>query len=139
MSALFYERSGGFVGLIQSLKVEGNSLRASDKGKLVSERELSLDEVRQFEDLLDKIDGAPPAQDNSEASGTPDSYMVTLSIEGEPEPRANVTTLTLPVIGSGEVWDEVLGWFDRLLTHELRAAQKSGPQILSADEMRGEY
>ena len=40
-----------------------------------------------------------------------------------------------PLILAGEGWDELLGWLDRRLTAELKAA-RPGNQVLTADELR---
>ena len=131
-----YERSGGFGGMMQSLRIEdGRTLRASDKGKLVHERDLTAEETGQFEPLFQATIGSPPPIDDPEAAGAPDAYSVVLSVDDEPEPRVRVSALTLPVIGAGEGWDELLGWLDRRLTAELKAA-RPGNQVLTADDLR---
>ena len=131
-----YERSGGFGGMMQSLRIEdGRTLRANDKGKLVNERELSSEEAEQFEPLLQATTGAAPPIDDPDAAGAPDAYSVVLRIDDEDEPRVRLSALTLPVIGAGEGWDELLGWLDRRLTAELKTA-RPGNQALTADELR---
>jgi hypothetical protein len=125
-----YERSGGFAGMMQSLRIEDfRTLRARDKGRVGSERELTSEEAEQLRLLLDRAEAAPPPLDDPEARMESDSYAVTLSFDEEPEPRVSLSTLTLPILGAGDVWDELLGWFDRHLTAELRGARQNPPQI----------
>lgn len=134
-----YERSGGFGGMMQSLRIEAGKMLARDKGKTLAPRDLTPDEAAQFSTLLDQAAAADPPIDNFGAHQASDSYAVMLSFDEEPEPRVSLSTLTLPVMGAGEAWDELLGWLDRQLTAELRKYQPPGAkQILTADELLGE-
>jgi hypothetical protein len=130
------ERNGGFAGMMQSLRLDELNLRVSDKGRLVSERRLETAEAEHFLDLLDKAQAAPPPIDDAEAHESLDAYAVMLSFEGEPEPRVSLSTLTLPVMGAGAEWDELLGWLDRTLTSELRANRPSTSQLLTDEPPR---
>jgi hypothetical protein len=127
-----YERSGGFAGMMQSLRIEDfHTLHANDKRRVRTERPLSAEEARQLRALLDRAASAPPPLDSPEARRSSDTYSVTLSVDDEPEPRASLSTLSLPIIGAGDAWDELLGWFDRRLTAELHAAQSASSQVLT--------
>jgi hypothetical protein len=132
-----YERSGGFGGLMQSLRIEDlRTLRASDKGKAVNERELTPEEAEQFETFFEATsDAPPPIDDDEEAQGAPDAYAVVLRVNDEAEPRVRLSAMTLPVIGAGEAWDNLLDWLDRRLTAELKMARPAN-QVLTADDLR---
>ena len=130
-----YERSGGFAGMMQSLRLEGGLLRASEKGHVRAERPLTTEEAEHVAGLLERMTGAAPPEEEPGVAGSSDVFTVLLSIEGEPQPRVSLATPTLPILGAGEPWDEILGWFDRTLTAELRTAKPDAPQILSAREL----
>ena len=133
-----YERSGGFVGMMQSLRIEDfQKMHVRDKSRIRAERPMTDEEAEQFRSLLERALAGPPPQDSDEARRVSDTYSVILSIDEEPEPRVSLSTLSLPILGAGDAWDECLGWLDRHLTAELRRAQPSASTILSPDELQG--
>jgi hypothetical protein len=125
---LVYERSGGFVGMMQRLRIEDfQTLRVRDKRGVQAERPMTPEEADQLKALLDGVAQAPPPEEPADARRASDSYNVILSFDNEPEPRVSLSTLSLPILGAGDAWDELLGWLDRRLSAELRSARPPAP------------
>lgn len=113
--ALKYERSGGFAGFRDELLIEGQRLlQVSRRGAVTAKRELAPAEVGQLEALLSRALAAPPSSPAS--MQTPDAFRHVLTLDGEAQPRVDLTTPILP--GPEEPagpWVELLAWLERLI------------------------
>jgi hypothetical protein len=126
-----YERSGGFIGMKETLSIEGDSLRVSRRGKVVAERALEKAEQERLQGLLATVAGAEsPKVAPPRAS---DTFRVSLMVDGKG--RVEVHTLAPHAPGVGAPWDEVLQALDSLLTEELRKGQPGMPQVLGPEEL----
>lgn len=140
MRTVTYERSGRTNTGAQAVRVEDlRRLRVLEQGDEVTERELTPDEVRRLQPLMEEAARMPAPIMVEPQAGGPDGMAVSLAFEDEEAPRVRLAADRLPARGAGSPYDQLLAELDGLLTQELhvrapRRAHLVLPHMLRAEE-----
>ncbi|MCP3104021.1 hypothetical protein LZ198_34620 [Myxococcus sp. K15C18031901] len=139
MRTVTYERSGRTNTAAQALRLEGlKHLWVLEQGEVVSERDLTYEEVRILGPRLEEVAREPVPVVVVPQAGGPDGLAVTLAFEDEESPRVRLATERLPASGAGPLHDALLAELDALLTRELHARAPRHAHTILPHQLRQE-
>lgn len=119
--SVVYQRSGGFAGMNDVLRLGDEGLELTRRGKSVAKRALTSEESGRLKQLVATAKTAPVPAPPAPGRRIPDAFNYSLTLDGEPTPRIQLNTPSRPS-PSGEPWMDLLGWLEELMAAEIERA-----------------